>query len=100
MDFQSIRLGLNRKIDWPGIPTYDSKSSIIDTESDRWEIHGQSTFLGQGYPAFRAPYSGPNSLTPAGRHRLASRDLTGNHLGSKSSVKVLLSTRLPMGFRT
>jgi high affinity Mn2+ porin len=65
MDFQSIRLGLNRKIDWPGIPTYDPKSSIIDTESDRWEIHGQSTYLGQGYPAFRAPYSGPNSLTPA-----------------------------------
>jgi high affinity Mn2+ porin len=65
MDFHSIRLGLNRKIDWPGVPTYNPKSSPADTESDRWEIHGQSTFLAQGYPAFRAPYSGPNSLTPA-----------------------------------
>ncbi|WP_338316715.1 outer membrane protein, partial [Bradyrhizobium ottawaense] len=22
MDFQSLRIGLNRKIDWPGVPTY------------------------------------------------------------------------------
>src|SRR5262249_7546060 len=57
MDFHTIRLGLNRKIDWPGMPTYNPKSGITDTESDRWEIHGQSTFLPQAYPAFHAPYS-------------------------------------------
>ncbi len=38
---------------------------LTDPESDRWEIHGQTTFLPQGYPSFRASYSGPNSLTPA-----------------------------------
>lgn len=65
MDFHSLRLGLNRKIDWPGVPSYNPKSSLIDTESDRWEIHGQSTYLPQGYPSFRALYTGPNSLTPA-----------------------------------
>src|SRR5438309_1500345 len=48
--FQSIRLGLNRKVDWPGMPSYNPKSSLTDTESDRWEIHGQSTYLPQGYP--------------------------------------------------
>jgi high affinity Mn2+ porin len=64
MDFQVVRLGLNRKIDWPGMPTYNPKSSIVDTESDRWEIHGQSTALAQGYPAFRAAYTGINSLHP------------------------------------
>ena len=65
LDFQSLQVGLNRKIDWPyqGNPT--PKTSLTDPESDRWEIHGQTTFLPQGYPAFRAPYSGPNSLTPA-----------------------------------
>jgi high affinity Mn2+ porin len=47
------------------MPTYNVASAVTDTESDRWEIHGQSTFLPQGYPAFRAPYSGPNSLAPA-----------------------------------
>ncbi|WP_186294206.1 carbohydrate porin [Bradyrhizobium guangdongense] len=65
VDFQTIRLGLNRKIDWPGMPTYNPKSGITDTESDRWEIHGQSTVIAQGYPSFRAPYTGTNSLTPA-----------------------------------
>jgi len=65
LDFQSLRVGLNRKIDWPGSPRYNRKIEPTDPESDRWEIHGQSTFLPQGYPAFHAPYSGPNSLTPA-----------------------------------
>ena len=64
LDFQSLRLGLNRKIDWPGSGDF-SPASLADPESDRWEIHGQTTFLPQGYPAFHAPYSGPNSLTPA-----------------------------------
>jgi high affinity Mn2+ porin len=64
LDFQSLRLGLNRKIDWPGSGNF-SPASLADPESDRWEIHGQGTFLPQGYPAFHAPYSGPNSLTPA-----------------------------------
>jgi high affinity Mn2+ porin len=65
MDLQSLRVGLNRKIDWPDAPSLKPLASLADPESDRWEIHGQSTFLPQGYPAFQAPYSGPNSLTPA-----------------------------------
>jgi high affinity Mn2+ porin len=64
LDFQSLRVGLNRKIDWPGSGNF-SPASLADPESDRWEIHGQTTFLPQGYPAFHAPYSGPNSLTPS-----------------------------------
>ena len=63
-DFQSLHVGLNRKIDWPGSGNF-SPASLADPESDPWEIHGQTTFLPQGYPAFHAPYSGPNSLTPA-----------------------------------
>jgi high affinity Mn2+ porin len=65
LDFQSLRVGLNRKVDWPGSGNFPPKTALTDPESDRWEIHGQSTYLPQGYPAFRAPYSGPNSLTPA-----------------------------------
>jgi high affinity Mn2+ porin len=63
MDFQSLRVGLNRKVDW--LETTNLVPTLTNPESDRWEIHGQSTFLPQGYPAFHAPYSGPNSLTPA-----------------------------------
>jgi high affinity Mn2+ porin len=65
LDFQQIRIGLNRKIDWPGSHSRTPKIDLTDPESDRWEIHGQTTYLGQGYPAFRAPYTGTNSLTPA-----------------------------------
>ena len=64
LDFGSLRVGLNRKIDWPESGR-KLKTQLSDPESDRWEIHGQSTYLAQGYPAFRALYSGPNSLTPA-----------------------------------
>jgi high affinity Mn2+ porin len=69
LDFQQIRIGLNRKIDWPGSNSRTPKFDLTDPESDRWEIHGQSTYLGQGYPAFRAPYTGTNSLTPARQYQ-------------------------------
>jgi high affinity Mn2+ porin len=65
LDFQSLRVGINRKIDWPGSSGSSPNAPLTEPESDRWEIHGQTTYLPQGYPAFRAPYSGPNSLTPA-----------------------------------
>jgi high affinity Mn2+ porin len=64
-DLHMLRLGLNRKIDWPGSPGWKPNIDITDPESNRWEIHGQTTYLPQGYPAFHAPYSGTNSLTPA-----------------------------------
>ena len=35
----------------------------IDPNS--WNVHGQLTFVEQGYPAFRSPYQGANSLTGA-----------------------------------
>ena len=34
-----------------------------------WSTHYQYTGIDQGYPAFRSPYSGPNSLTPGTRTR-------------------------------
>ncbi len=65
LDFQQLRIGLNRKVDWPGSRGWSPKTDLTDTESNRWEIHGQTTYLPQGYPSFRAPYTGTNSLTPA-----------------------------------
>src|SRR5438445_947559 len=65
LDFQSMRIGLNRKVDWRSAPTWTQTRDITDPESNRWEVHGQVTYLPQGYPAFRALYIGTNSLTPA-----------------------------------
>ncbi|MDI1267437.1 MAG: carbohydrate porin [bacterium] len=62
LDLQQVRIGLNRKIGGPGSRTPED---WINPESDRWEIHGQTTYLPQGYPGFRAPYTGPNSFTTA-----------------------------------
>lgn len=66
LDFQSVRVGLNRKID---ASTFTAASGFGNTDSNRWEIWGQTTYLAQGYPAFNAPYSGTNSLTPAAQGR-------------------------------
>ena len=62
---QSIRVGLNRKFDGMGSSNFAPRTSLTNPESDRWEIHGQTTYLPQGYPRFRALYTGTNSLTPA-----------------------------------
>ncbi len=65
LDLQSIRVGLNRKFDGMGSSNFAPRTSLTDPEADRWEIHGQTTYLPQGYPRFRALYTGTNSLTPA-----------------------------------
>jgi high affinity Mn2+ porin len=65
LDLQSIRVGLNRKFDGMGSSNFAPRTTLTDPESDRWEIHGQTTYLPQGYPRFRALYTGTNSLTPA-----------------------------------
>lgn len=45
----------------------------VKAEDDRgfgsWEIHGQTTFIFQGYPPFRSPYEGLNSLPGVGQSR-------------------------------
>jgi high affinity Mn2+ porin len=39
------------------------------TDKDLVNFHGQTTFTWQGYPAIRAPYTGPNSLIASGEGR-------------------------------
>jgi high affinity Mn2+ porin len=63
-DLNSLRLGFNRKLDWTGADTTSGNAGdawAIDPGS--WNVHGQLTFDEQGYPAFRSPYQGANSLT-------------------------------------
>lgn len=64
-DLHRLRLGLNYK--------FGAKEQGKDEKPDRgfgsWEIHGQTTFIYQGYPPFNAPYSGANSLPPEGQSR-------------------------------
>jgi len=63
----TFRLGMNYSLDEP---TAASSSSIVLRRPDAgWNIHGQTTFIEQGYPGFRSPYEGPNSLPGRGQAR-------------------------------
>ncbi|PDT78133.1 carbohydrate porin [Bradyrhizobium sp. C9] len=60
-----LKFGLNYQLGdspWSATPT----RSVLPDSSD-WSVHGQTTLIGQGYPSFRAPYGGTNSLPGAGQ---------------------------------
>jgi high affinity Mn2+ porin len=61
-DSHALRVGLNYQFGNGG-GGYPADHSVR-TEFDAWEIHGQTTYIQQGYPRFRSPYIGENSLTP------------------------------------
>ncbi len=64
VNLNGFRIGLNRKLDWTKTSASSTDSSgswALDPNS--WNIHGQFTYIEQGYPAFRSPYQGANSLT-------------------------------------
>src|SRR5262249_52796725 len=61
LSMHQMRLGLNRQLgdslwsDW-------TKPIAPAMETDGWALHGQTPFLTQYAPPFRAPYRGANSL--------------------------------------
>lgn len=66
VDLYSLRLGLNRKLDWTGATTRpDNVTPTWAADQNDWNVHGQLTYVEQGYPAFHSPYQGANSLSGA-----------------------------------
>src|SRR6516225_7365506 len=61
-DGHEIRAGLNYKLGSPA--AYSADFAASQTQFPDWEIHGQITYIQQGYPAFHSPYLGANSFTP------------------------------------
>jgi high affinity Mn2+ porin len=62
-DVHMLRLGLNYRIG--ALESQALSGKPVDawtTAPDNWNIHGQLTLIGQGYPAFHSPYQGTNSL--------------------------------------
>ena len=68
---QSLRIGLNYRLG-PDLSKSDVFTKGVPAlDTDNFNIHGQTTFVGQYAFPFRAPYSGQNSLAPnAGRETL------------------------------
>ena len=46
-------------------PLSPSNEGLTAGNSGNWSIHGQFTFIQQGYPSFHSPYEGANSLQGA-----------------------------------
>ncbi len=63
LDVHSLRVGINRKLGGSGGGGAGELVGWPAAQYDRWNLHGQYTFVGQGYESFRSPYAGPNSLT-------------------------------------
>lgn len=69
-DLQMLRLGLNYKFGAPDAEApANSGGDPWPVASGDWNVHGQFTLIGQGYPAFRSPYEGANSLSGASQFK-------------------------------
>jgi len=65
-DLHRFRVGLNYHF---GAPERDEPEKADDRGPLTWELHGQTTFVFQGYPQFNSPYEGTNSLPGVGQSR-------------------------------
>ena len=100
-DIQTLRVGLNRKFGAADAdPTATASGDPWPIAPGSWNVHGQFTAIEQGYPAFRSPYEGSNSLSgasqakdtvsatgihrlsPVGRHRHLHQ--SGDHPGLRA----------------
>jgi high affinity Mn2+ porin len=64
-DIESLRLGLDYKLGASAADTGNTSGAAWLIGADNWNVHGQFTAIAQGYPAFRSPYQGANSLSGA-----------------------------------
>jgi high affinity Mn2+ porin len=65
-DVRNLQLGLSWMFNSAGASTpSNGPDSPTSTMYPRWNIHGQDTFIEQGYFQFRSPYEGTNSLSGA-----------------------------------
>lgn len=57
--YHFVKMGLNYRL--------GASAAGVLPDSDDWSIHGQTTYLPQGYRAIRSPYEGANSLPGRGQ---------------------------------
>ena len=65
---QEVRAGLNYHFGGDP-PAANAAAPPTAPDLDTINFHGQTTFTWQGYPSFRSPYVGPNSLPGTGEGR-------------------------------
>lgn len=83
VDGHSLGLGLDWRFPPPKPEADATEGRAIgaspNSAQTAWNIHGQTTFVGQGYPGFRSPYEGPQSLGGASqfKHTLSATAFLG-----------------------
>ena len=71
LSMQSVLLGVNYQLGGDLLKSDAFVKGVPPLDTDNFNIHGQTTFVGQYAAPFRAPVSGQNSLAPnAGRETL------------------------------
>ena len=68
LSLEQFRLSLNYRFDDPSQPAQYAPSRFVPA-LDIFAVHGQATFVDQGYPSFHSPYEGTNSLSGGGQNR-------------------------------
>jgi high affinity Mn2+ porin len=68
-DFQMLRVGLNRQLDWANAGSAGWTGDTRLLASGDWNVHGQLTYVQQAYGGFHSPYSGMNSLYGGGQSK-------------------------------
>jgi high affinity Mn2+ porin len=66
MALHSVRLALNWQMNQPDAPRENLAAASAPSN---WSIHGQATYIEQGYFGFHSPYQGANSLSGSGQVR-------------------------------
>jgi high affinity Mn2+ porin len=66
----TLKVGLNYHFgDLPALASSTPVAGPALPETADWNVHAQTTFIATGYPAFRSPYEGTNSLTGGAQAR-------------------------------
>lgn len=95
---QEIRLGVNYQFGGGGLAPPKVEPPAPGMESDRFNIHVETTGTWQGYPAFPAAYSGVRSL-PAGGDSRETTEL-GVYLGARlwKDAEIWVEPEIDQGF--
>jgi hypothetical protein len=89
---QEVRLGLNYQLGGNG--SNPATGGLAPLEGDNWSIHGQTTYVSQYAPSFRAPYHGTNSLDRnAGRETWDATLYAGLKLWEGAEIWVMYGRR-------
>ena len=98
-DTHTLRVGLNwhlGRTEVDPLPFADHGQPLI--EAANWNVHGQYTLVGQGYPSFNSPYEGPKSL--AGSRQFQNTQSATAYVGVRlwESAEFYVNPELMQGF--